>query len=111
MLEETGLRTQVICDSLFTHPAVTTHAPPYTIIEMDVTDSKVGPHRHIDLVYVLRAVSGDLAAQLDEVGAVRWVPLADVAALNTPTELPALIEDAARWAKVRWPADAATGQP
>ncbi|QSB17323.1 NUDIX domain-containing protein [Natronosporangium hydrolyticum] len=111
VLEETGLRTQVICDSLFTHPAVTTHAPPYTIIEMDVTDSKVGPHRHIDLVYVLRAVSGDLAAQLDEVGAVRWVPLADVAALNTPTELPALIEDAARWAKVRWPADAATGQP
>jgi 8-oxo-dGTP pyrophosphatase MutT (NUDIX family) len=103
VLEETGLHTQVVCDPLFTHPAVATHAPPYTIIEMDVTDSKVGPHRHIDLVYVLRAASGELAAQLDEVGAARWVPLADLPALDTPPELPALVAEAAQWAKARWP--------
>jgi 8-oxo-dGTP pyrophosphatase MutT (NUDIX family) len=103
VLEETSLHTQVICDPLFTHPAVTTHAPPYTIIEMDVSDSKVGPHRHIDLVYVLRAASGELAAQLDEVGAAQWVPLADLAGLDTPAELPALVTEAAQWAKARWP--------
>ncbi len=35
-----------------TRVAVTTHAPPYTLLEMDVTDAKVGAHRHIDLVYL-----------------------------------------------------------
>ena len=105
VLEETGLHTQVICDPLFTHPAVTTHPAPYAIIEMDVADIKVGPHRHIDLIYVLRAASGELAAQLDEVGAAQWAPLADLAALDTPAELPALVAEAAQWAKARWPAD------
>jgi 8-oxo-dGTP pyrophosphatase MutT (NUDIX family) len=106
VLEETGIHTHVISDELFAHPAVTTHAPPYTVIEMDVTDAKIGTHRHIDLVYVLRATSGELAAQLDEVDGVRWVPLADVAALDTPAELPALVAEASQWAKARWPVDA-----
>ncbi len=106
VLEETGIHTHVISDELFAHPAVTTHAPPYAVIEMDVTDAKVGPHRHIDLVYVLRATSGELAAQLDEVGGVRWVPPADVDALDTPAELPALVAEAAQWAKARWPVGA-----
>jgi 8-oxo-dGTP pyrophosphatase MutT (NUDIX family) len=105
VLEETGLHTQVICDPLFTHSAVTTHAPPYAIIEMNVTDTKIGPHRHIDLVYVHRAASGRLTAQLDEVGAARWVSLAGISALDTPAELPALVADAAQWAKARWPVD------
>ena len=68
---------------------------------MDVTDAKVGPHRHIDLVYVLRAVSGDLSAQLDEVSGVRWVPVADLAGLDTPAELPALVGQVKLWAKAR----------
>jgi 8-oxo-dGTP pyrophosphatase MutT (NUDIX family) len=102
VLEETGIRTQMISDELFTHPAITTHAPPYTIIEMDVTDATTGPHRHIDLVYVLRAVSGDLTAQLDEVGGARWVRIADLARLDTPAELPMLVAMAASWARARW---------
>jgi hypothetical protein len=57
--------------------------------------------------YVLRAASGNLSAQLDEVGAARWVPLADLGALDTPAELPALVTDAAQWAKARWPIGAA----
>ncbi|MEJ3745553.1 NUDIX domain-containing protein [Actinomycetes bacterium KLBMP 9797] len=106
VLEETGIHTQVIGNQLFTHSAVTTHAPPYTIIEMDVADTKVGPHRHIDLVYVLRAASGELAAQLDEVGGVQWVPLAELPGLDTPPELPDLVTEAANWAKTHWPVDA-----
>jgi 8-oxo-dGTP pyrophosphatase MutT (NUDIX family) len=102
VLEETGIHTQVISHSaMFTHPAVTTHATPYTIIEMDVTDAAVGPHRHIDLVYVLRAVSGNLTAQLDEVRSVRWVPIEELAHLDTPSELPALVDAAAAWARAR----------
>jgi 8-oxo-dGTP diphosphatase len=66
-----------------------------------VTDAKVGAHRHIDLVYVLRAVSGNLAAQLDEVGGAQWVPVADLAALDTPAELPTLVAEATLWAKAR----------
>lgn len=105
VLEETGVHTQVICDPLFTHPAITTHAPPYTILEMDVTDTTIGPHRHIDHVYVLRAAAGYLAAQLDEVSAARWVSLAEMSALDTPSELPALVREAAQWAEARWPVD------
>jgi isopentenyldiphosphate isomerase len=68
---------------------------------MQVTDSSVGVHQHIDLVYVLRATSTDLTAQLEEVADAQWVPAADVAGLDTPAELPALVADAAQWAKAR----------
>jgi hypothetical protein len=70
---------------------------------MDVSDSKVGAHRHVDFVYVLAATGGELTAQLEEVGGTRWVPLADVAGLPSPAELPALVDAAARWAKARIP--------
>lgn len=105
--EETGVHTQVISDPLFAHPAVATHAPPFAIIEMEVADAKVGQHRHIDFVYLLRATAGQLAAQLEEVGGARWVPIAELASLDTPAELPALVADAAQWAKARWPVDPA----
>ena len=100
--EETGVRASVVSDPLFAHPAVTVHPAPYAVLEMDVRDSKVGEHRHIDMVYVLRAVSGELTAQTDEVSGVRWVPIADITGLDTPAELPALVADAAGWAKARW---------
>jgi 8-oxo-dGTP diphosphatase len=100
--EETGVHASVVSDPLFAHPAVIAHAPPYAVLEMDVRDSKVGEHRHIDMVYVLRAISSELTAQMEEVSAVRWVSIADVAGLDTPAELPALVAAAARWAKARW---------
>lgn len=97
--EETGVQAVVLGEPAFAHPAVRSHAAPWAIIEMDVTDSKVGAHRHIDLVYVCRASGGDLTAQLEEVSGARWVPVADVAGLPTPAELPDLVATAARWAK------------
>jgi 8-oxo-dGTP diphosphatase len=102
VLEETGVRAEVVSDPLFTHPAVTVHAPPYTILEMQVNDAKVGIHRHIDLVYVLRATACDLTVQLEEVREAQWVPVAEIAGLDIPAELPALVADAALWAKTRW---------
>jgi len=100
--EETGVRTRVVGDPLFAHSAVTVHEPPYTVLEMDVRDTRIGEHRHIDMVYVLRATSTELTAQVEEVSAVRWVPVADIAGLDTPAELPALVVEAAEWAKDRW---------
>jgi 8-oxo-dGTP diphosphatase len=99
--EETGIATAVVGEHAFTHPAVASHPAPWTIIEMDVTDSKDGQHRHIDFVYVLTTTGGELTAQLEEVGGARWVALADVAGLPTPAELPALVDAAARWAKAQ----------
>jgi len=64
---------------------------------MDVTDTKIGSHRHIDLVQVLHAAADHLAAQLDEVGAARWATRAEMSALDTSAELPALVADAAQW--------------
>jgi 8-oxo-dGTP pyrophosphatase MutT (NUDIX family) len=50
--EETGIQAAPIGEQPFTHPAVRSHAAPWAIIEMEVTDAKVGAHPHIDLVYV-----------------------------------------------------------
>jgi 8-oxo-dGTP diphosphatase len=97
VLEETGIHTEVIGESPFAHPAITSHCPPWAIIEMDVEDHRTGPHRHIDHLYLLRSVAGELTAQLAEVGAARWVPLAGLAELDTPPELPSLVAAAARW--------------
>jgi 8-oxo-dGTP pyrophosphatase MutT (NUDIX family) len=102
VVEETGIQVTVIGEPAFTHPAVRCHAAPWAVIEMDVADAKVGAHRHIDLVYVCRARGGDLTAQLEEVASARWVPVADVAALPTPAELPELVAAAAQWAKTRY---------
>jgi 8-oxo-dGTP diphosphatase len=44
--EGTGIHAEVISDRQFTHPAIATIAPPFTILEMDVKDAKVGAHRH-----------------------------------------------------------------
>ena len=99
--EETGIQAQVLGDTGFTHPAVQGHVAPWVVIEMDVTDTKDGQHRHIDFVYVCRSSSSTLAAQLEEVSGARWVPVSDIAQLPTPAELPELAAAAARWAKVR----------
>jgi hypothetical protein len=44
---------------------------------------------------------GFSTAQREEVSAARWVSIADVAALDTPAELPALVADAAQWTQGR----------
>lgn len=93
--EETGVHATVVGEPVFRHPAVLSHHTPWAIIEMTVPDPKIGVHQHIDLVYVCRARSSELVAQLDEVGAARWVPIPDVAAMRTPANLPALITAAA----------------
>ena len=99
--EETGIRATTIGEPAFTHPAVRSHVAPWAIIEMDVTDAKVGAHRHIDLVYVCRTRGGDLTVQWEEVAGARWVPAAGVAGLPTPAELPRLVAAAAQWAKTQ----------
>jgi 8-oxo-dGTP pyrophosphatase MutT (NUDIX family) len=99
--EETGIHAAILSEPAFRHPAVRSHPTPWAIIEMDVTDSRIGSHRHIDLIYVCRARGGDPIAQIHEVSAARWVPLTDVVTLPTPTEVPALITQAANWARTR----------
>nr|MDT0657608.1 NUDIX domain-containing protein [Micromonospora sp. DSM 115978] len=99
LAEETGIRAVVLGHTAFKHPAVTGHIPPWAIIEMDVTDSRDGQHRHIDMVYVCEHIGGDLLPQLEEVGGARWVPVSEVATLPTPDELPDLVAAAARWFK------------
>lgn len=66
-----------------------------------MVDTAVGAHRHIDLVYVLRATATALSAQLAEVARVQWVPIADLTTLDTPPELPALAATALEWASAQ----------
>ncbi|MEV6927110.1 NUDIX domain-containing protein [Dactylosporangium sp. NPDC051485] len=91
--EETGLRVRAVAPASFTHPAVTSHPVPFTVIEMPVRDDRFGDHRHIDLVYVCEPVNGlsELVAQAGEVSEVSWVPVTKIADTPCPPELPALI--------------------
>jgi len=50
------------------------------------------------MVYVLAAGRGQVIPQREEVTGCAWIPLAKVADLDTPPELPALIEKAAEYA-------------
>jgi 8-oxo-dGTP diphosphatase len=101
VVEETGVQAVVIGQAAFTHPAVASHPAPWAIIEMDVTDSRDGQHRHIDFVYVCWAPTRDAIAQLEEVSSATWVPIDDLAGLPTPAELPDLVTAAARWASTQ----------
>lgn len=101
--EETGVAVDIVTDPLFAHPAVVTHPAPFTIIEMPVNDKMVGPHHHIDMVYVCQPIrrGAPPVPQLAEVSIAAWVPVAEVATLKTPAELPDLISAATVWAKAR----------
>ena len=98
MREETGLNAQIVTGPVFQHPAVISHVPPFTIIEMTVTDPVNGPHQHIDFVYVCRAAGSDgMQPGTGEVTAARWTALADLGSLNIPAELPKLAAHAMAW--------------
>lgn len=68
---------------------------------MDVSDSRHGHHRHIDLVYICRATSGTLTAQVAEVGGAQWVAAADLPGLSTRTDLTDLVATATKWAQAQ----------
>jgi 8-oxo-dGTP pyrophosphatase MutT (NUDIX family) len=92
--EETGIDVKTITRTRFDHPAVISHPTPFAIMEMPVIDAKVGPHHHIDMVYVCRATTTDLTHLPAEVSDCSWVPVRDVANLSVPPELPYLINAA-----------------
>jgi len=98
--EETGITGQIVAESRFSHPGMTVLPVPFTILVLDVpADTGVGPHQHIDMVYVLAPRSGLLVPQDEEVSRCAWVPVADVAGFDTPPELPALIVKAAAYVR------------
>jgi ADP-ribose pyrophosphatase YjhB (NUDIX family) len=50
--EEVGLEVDIIDPATFEHAAVRALPPPFAILVEDVTDTEIGPHQHIDMVYV-----------------------------------------------------------
>ena len=71
--EETGLNPRIVTGPVFRHPAVTSHVPPFAIIEMAVTDPVNGPHRHVDFVYICRVAGADsVQPGAVEPTAARW---------------------------------------
>jgi 8-oxo-dGTP diphosphatase len=95
--EEAGIDVEIIGKTSFAHPAVGAVPVPFTILVEDVTDPTVGPHQHIDMVYVCRPRSVEVTVQLGELDGHTWVPLADIALLRTPPELPSLVASAAKY--------------
>ena len=102
--EEVGIDVEVLAEQRFRHPRVDVVASPFTILIIDgVPDPAVGPHTHIDLVYVCRPVTSEVTVAPEEVNGFRWVPIGEVATASTPPEIPDLIRAAADYAS-RFPA-------
>ncbi|WP_203909133.1 NUDIX hydrolase [Rhizocola hellebori] len=99
--EETGIDVEPIGAPNFEHPSLRSVLPPFAVLDMMVTDRRLGYHRHISFVYVFRPVSGDLTPQLAEVSDAAWVPIDQVSTLEVPDDLPALVTAAAGWAAAR----------
>ena len=98
--EETGVACRIVTGPQFVHPAATVLPAPFTILVHDIPANAQTPlHQHIDLVYVLAPERGQATPQLEEVTGCRWVPLAGVADLHTPPELPSLVAAAAQYAR------------
>jgi 8-oxo-dGTP pyrophosphatase MutT (NUDIX family) len=97
--EEVGIDVEILAEDRFNHPAVGVVPPPFTILVIDdVPDPVVGPHTHIDLVYVCRPATHDVIIQPDEVGGFKWVALTEIALTPTPPEIPDLMLAAAKYA-------------
>lgn len=100
--EETGITCQITAETRFSHPETTVLAAPFTICVQDIPgDATTAPHQHIDMVYVLRPVSGQATPQMAEVAGCAWIPLAKVTELDTPPELPDMIQIAAGYARAQ----------
>lgn len=99
--EETGLACRVIAEPRFGHPAATVLPAPFTILVHDIPANGREPlHQHIDMVYVLDPGGGMAVPRLAEVTGCAWVPLAGLAGLRTPPELPSLVARAAGYARL-----------
>lgn len=99
--EETGIEAEIIGPVPFSHPTVRSVPAPFAIIEMPVSDTRIGDHHHIDFVYVCRPVSGEINAQLAEVGDARWTPIAELTEIDAVADLADLVAEAALWSS-RW---------
>ncbi|SRR5216683_717758 len=93
--EEAGLEIKLICEPRFSHPKIRAIPLPFAIIEGEVRDRKIGAHLHVDSVYVARPLTATVTLNHEATG-YRWVPVAQVASLPVPAELPSLIAAAAR---------------
>jgi 8-oxo-dGTP pyrophosphatase MutT (NUDIX family) len=92
--EEVGLKVEIVTDPSPV-PGLVTIPAPFVILEIEnVNDPVVGPHNHIDLVYVCRPLTDRVTTRSEEVGDFRWVPYERIAELNTPAEMPALVRSA-----------------
>lgn len=97
--EEVGIEAEIIADNKFAHPAVRVVPSPFTVLVVDIpNDTMIGPHQHVDMVYVCRPLTHHITAHAGEIGSYRWVHVLDVASLQTPPEYPALVAAAAQYA-------------
>ena len=89
VLEETGLEVEVVPTGMTSELAYPVQVqPPYTIMVEDIHDPVDGFHKHIDMIYFVRPLSG--APTLAD--GWRWVTrqsLVDQRLLSAPGTLPA----------------------
>ncbi|GLY75285.1 NUDIX hydrolase [Actinoallomurus iriomotensis] len=96
--EEVGLRVELIAERRFSHPRIEEVLLPFTIMDVAVSDNRIGRHRHLDAVYAARPLTTNVVLDAAEAQGYRWVPVDEVASLPVPAELPDLIAAVAEYA-------------
>jgi 8-oxo-dGTP diphosphatase len=102
VFEETGIRATIAGRPHLALPGMTWHPSPWITAEIPAPAKPERPgkpaepaHTHVDLLFIGAADStADLTEALDEVAAARWVPLADIAGIDTRAEVPTVARTA-----------------
>lgn len=90
-----GVDVEILGGASFAHPAVRAVPTPFAIIEVQQSD-----HQHVDHIYVCRPQTMEPRTSPEDVDGCRWVPLADLDALELAPELPSLIRAGAAYARL-----------
>ncbi|AWG24161.1 NUDIX hydrolase [Flavobacterium kingsejongi] len=86
VLEETGIGIRLVSFLHQLHPVSDAECllpPEYLYQQLIPASSKEAAHYHIDMTYIGTAIGGELTLNAAETKAVRWVPIADIATVNT----------------------------
>ncbi|MFF3869874.1 NUDIX hydrolase [Micromonospora sp. NPDC001898] len=92
--EELGIEIDLVRGPPVRHAAVKAIAAPFLMLAFD-TEGPPEARRQVDMVYVCRPLGGTPVVQPRELSDYAWVPVDEVAALDVPPELPAVIRAAA----------------
>ncbi|MDG4814247.1 NUDIX domain-containing protein [Micromonospora sp. WMMD956] len=96
--EELGIEIDLLRQPLIQHESVKVLPAPFLMLAFNA-GLPPQTRRQVDMVYICRPVGGTPVIEPGELSEYAWVPVDEVATLDVPPELPAVIQAAASHAR------------